>query len=70
MHNIHIILKFLSYLNFHKVPFPTRLISGLTAVNEFARSVNPFDVHTTFSCYSLSFKFFRYNTTSGGEKEI
>lgn len=46
-----------SYLNIDTVPFATRIMAILGAINELARSTNPFDIHITFSCYSLSYNF-------------
>lgn len=46
-----------SYLNIDVVPFATRIMAILGAVNELSRSTNPLDLHITFSCYSLSYNF-------------
>lgn len=47
----------LSYMNLFSVPFPTRVIAIMGGMNEMSRSTNPLEIHSAFSCYSLSYKY-------------
>jgi hypothetical protein len=47
----------LSYINVLRVPFGNRLSGLMGGLNELARSSNPLDIHITYSCYSISYRF-------------
>lgn len=53
----------ISYLNLVRVPFANRIISVMGALNELSRVANPFDIHITYSCYSISYRLWQ---TFGG----
>lgn len=49
----------ISFLNILKIPFATRILAIMGAINELSRLSNPLDCTVTYSCYSVSFNFWK-----------